>query len=484
MQVTETKSEGLKHEFKVILPAAEIDEKLIARLEQVGREVRLAGFRPGKVPESILRQRYGTAVMNEVIEQAVNDSSSQAIMERDLRPALQPKVEVTTYEEGADLEYTLEIEVLPQIELPDLSALTLNRRVVEIRDEEVNESIERIAAQYSQTAPLEKERPAQKGDVLVLDFVGKVDGEAFPGGAAQDHHLELGSNSFIEGFEDQLVGLKSGDHADLNIRFPDEYVNDKLAGKDAIFEVDIKEIREKTPLPVDDDLAKVVGMESLDALRQAVRKQIESEYGTITRAHLKRGILDELADKHDFAVPQGMLNLEFDAIWARVQEDKAQDKLDPEDKEKSEDELEKEYKSIAERRVRLGLLLSEIGRVNNIDVSQEEISRAVLEEARRMPGQEKQVMDFYKGNPQALANLRAPVFEDKVIDFIVEMADVSDTPVTVEELLAPPESDTAEKTKPAKKGAAKTKTASGSKKAAGKKKAAAKKAPSKSAKKD
>jgi trigger factor len=435
MQVTETKSDGLKHEFKVVLPANEIDEKLAARLEQVGREVRLPGFRPGKVPTAILKQRFGAAVINEVIEQAVTDSSSQALMERDLRPALQPKVEITTYEEGADLEYTMELEVLPAIVLPELAKLEVTRRTVEIPDSEVDESVRRIATQYSQAAPISDDRPAQKGDVLVIDFVGKVDGEVFPGGAAQDHHLEIGSNSFVEGFEDQLIGLKVGDHADVEIRFPDEYVNDQLSGKVAVFEVDVKQILEKTPLPIDDDLAKMVGMESLDQLRGAVRKQMEQEYGSITRAHLKREILDKLAETERFDVPAGMLELEFDTIWSRVQADRADGRLDPEDEGKSEDELKKEYGDIAERRVRLGLLLSEIGRTNNIDVSQEEMSRAILAEARRLPGQEQQVMEFYKNNPQALANLRAPVFEDKVIDFIIEMAQVTDLQVTPDELL-------------------------------------------------
>ena len=481
MQVTETKSEGLKHEFKVVLPANEIDEKLVARLEQVGREVRLPGFRPGKVPSSILRQRFGAAVMSEVIEQAVNDSSSQAIMERDLRPALQPKVEITTYEEGADLEYTMEFEVLPAIVVPDLAKLELNRRVADISDDEVEQSLARISEQDSQTTAVDTARETQKGDVLVLDFVGKVDGEAFPGGSAEDHHLELGSNSFVEGFEDQLIGLKVGDHAEVTIKFPDQYVNDKLAGKDAVFEVDIKEIREKTPVAVDDDLAKMVGMDSLDDLRQAVRKQMENEYGTITRAHLKREILDKLADSENFEVPDGMLNLEFEAIWSRVQEDKSQGNLDPEDKDKSDEELEKEYRDIAERRVRLGLLLSEIGRANGIEVNQDELSHAILAEARRMPGREQQVMEFYKSNPEALANLRAPLFEDKVIDFIIEMAKVMDSRVSPEDLMRSPDEAAEGDGRPSD---AKAKAEGAKKKPAAKKKADAKKAPSKSAKKD
>jgi trigger factor len=478
MQVTETKSDGLKHEFKVVLPASEIDEKLTARLEQVGREVRLPGFRPGKIPPAILKKRFGDAVMGEVIEQAVNDSSTQAIMERDLRPALQPKVEITTFEQGADLEYTMEFEVLPAIEPPDLTKMTLERRVADIPDDEIEQSIARIAEQYAQSAPIETPRPAQKGDVLVIDFVGKIDGEAFPGGAAEDHHLELGSNSFIAGFEDQLIGLEVGAHAEVNVKFPDEYVNDELAGKDAVFDVDVKEIREKTPLPIDDELAKMIGMDSLDALREAVRKQTENEYGTITRAHLKREILDKLAESQTFEVPEGMHDLEFESIWSHIQEDKEQGKLDPEDADKDDDALEKEYREIAERRVRLGLLLSEIGRANNIEVNQDELSQAVMAEARRMPGQEQQVMDFYKGNPQALANLRAPVFEDKVIDFIVEMADISESRVSPEELMKAPD-EKGEEDAPKEE-----KSAAAEKKPAAKKKAATKKASSKTAKKD
>jgi len=484
MQVTETKSDGLKCAFTVVLAAAEIDEKLTARLEQVGREVRLPGFRPGKVPASILKKRFGDAVMGEVIEAAVNDSSTQAIMERDLRPALQPKVEITTFEEGADLEYTMEFEVLPAIEPPDLTKLSLERRVAEIPDGEIDQSIGRIAEQYSQTATIEAKRPAQAGDVLVIDFVGKVDGEAFPGGAGEDHHLELGSNSFIEGFEDQLIGLEVDAESSVKVRFPDEYVNSELAGKDAVFDVKVKEIREKTPPAIDDELAKMVGMDSLDALREAVRKQTESEYGTVTRAHLKREILDKLAASQTFDVPEGMLDLEFDSIWTHVKEDKDKDRLDEEDAGKSEDELKADYREIAERRVRLGLLLSEIGRVNNIEVSKEEVSQAVMAEARRTPGQEQQVIDFYKENPQALGNLQAPVFEDKVIDFIIEMADITEKRVSPEVLMQAPEEAAEDGDKKDEKSAAGAKAAATQKKPAAKKKAAAKKAPSKSAKKD
>jgi len=480
MQVTELKAEGLKREFKVILAAKEIDQKLSARLEEVGKSVRLPGFRPGKVPSTILKQRFGASVMGEVIEQAVGDSSQQAIMERALRPAMQPKVEITSYEEGADLEYTMEVELLPEIDLPDFSTYSFERRVVDLPEAEVDSALHRIAENNSDSKPLEQERPAASGDVLVIDFVGTIDGEAFPGNTAKSHHLELGSNAFIQGFEDQLVGVKAGESRSVTVRFPDEYVNEKLAGRDAVFQVDVTEIREKIPAAVDDNLAKQAGFDDLDGLRDAVRKQMLDEFAPITRAHLKRAILDKLAETYDFEVPAGMAEVEFNAIWKQVEEAKENDQLDEEDKAKSDDELAAEYRSIAERRVRLGLVISEIGRANNIDVSQDEISQAVLAEARRNPGHEREVMEYFKSNPQALANLRAPVFEDKVIDFIVELAKVEDRVVTPEELMAPSDDGAAEEAgapatakAPAKKKTTKKKSAAGKK--------AAKKASTKSA---
>ena len=461
MQVTETKAEGLKLAFKVVLESGEIDEKMSARLEEVGQQVRIPGFRPGKVPPAVLKQRYGQSVMGEVIENAVNDSTQQALAERNLRPAMQPRIEITSFDEGADLEYTIEVEVLPEIALPNLGDYELTRRVADISEKDVDEAMERVAKQYSKSEPISEPRPAESGDILVIDFVGRVDGTEFPGGSASDHHLELGSNSFVQGFEDQLVGAAPGDQRTVKITFPAEYVNDQLAGKEAEFDVTIKEIHARVPIPVDDELAKMIGMDDLEAMRAAVRGQMEDEFKDLTRAHMKREILDKLAELKDFDVPQSMLEAEFETIWQRVTEAKAQGQLDEEEAAKSDDELEKDYREISERRVRLGLLISEIGRLNNVSVSQDEMTQAVFQEARRNPGQESEVFEFYKSNPEALASLRAPVFEDKVIDYIIELAKVTDVKVAPEDLLKDPDElaeSEGKKAAPKKAPASKTKT--------------------------
>jgi trigger factor len=434
MQVTETQTAGLKREYKVVLAAKDIDQKLEARLQQIGQQAKIPGFRPGKVPITVLKQRFGQSVMGEVLQQAVQDSSSQAIAERGLRPAMQPKIEITSFDKGKDLEYTLAVELMPEVKVMDLGKIALERVQVEAPDSEVEEALGRLAGAYKTTEPLEKPRPAASGDVLVIDFQGTVDGEALPGMAANDHHLELGSSQFIDTFEEQLVGAAKGDHRELKVTFPKEYGNDKLAGREAIFQVDVKDILAAVPAALDDDLAKRLGEESLTTLRQRVREQIEKDYARITRGRLKRDILDQLAKGHDFEVPPGMVDAEFDMIWRQVEEDRKGGQLDPEDEGKSDDELKGEYREIAERRVRLGLLLSEIGRQNSIEVSQEEVNQALLREAQRHPGQEREVFEFFQRSPEALANLRAPLFEDKVIDFIADLAAVTERKISPDQL--------------------------------------------------
>ena len=460
MQITETSSEGLKREFKIVVAANDIQQKVDARLMEVGNTVQIPGFRPGRVPMTLLKQRFGQAVMGEILENAVNTSSEQALAERGLRPAMQPKIEITSFEDGSDLEYTMALELMPDIEPMDFTELKLERLNAEVTDDAVTESIQNIAEQHKNFQPLEKSRKSQSGDVLVIDFVGKVDDEEFPGGAAEDHHLELGSSAFIEGFEDQLVGLKPGDHATVNVTFPEQYVNDKLAGKPAVFEVDVKEIRERVAVPVDEEFAKMLGMESLDKLRDAVRESIGNEYGQLAKARLKRVLLDALADAHDFPAPEGMVEIEFDAIWQGLERQREQGDMDEDDVGKSDDELKEEYRAIALRRVRLGLLLSEVGRLNNIEVMQEELNQAVMQQARQTPGREREVVEFFQNNPEALANIRAPIYENKVIDFIVEMAQVTDRTVSLEELVRDPDAPADDGKK---KGAAKSKAAGGAK---------------------
>lgn len=439
MQVTQTNEDGLKREFKVVVSANDIRAKMDNRLQEIGQTVRLPGFRPGKVPMPILKQRYGSAVMGEVLERAVADSSNQALMERGLKPALQPKVDVKTFAEDKDLEYTLAVEILPEITPANFADIELERMKVEPSDEEVEKTLARLAEQNEQAEPVTEDRPSQTGDILVLDFVGMIDGKAFAGGSANDFKVKLGSGQLVPGFEDQLVGAKAGERKTVAVTFPEGYGNADLAGKPASFDVTVKQIQQPVKATIDDDFAKQMGFDDLETLRKAVRDQLARDYNRVSRSRVKRQLLDRLADLHDFPVPQGMVDLEFDAIWKSVEADRKEGATDPALAGKSEDEQKAEFRKIAERRVRLGLLLSEVGRLNNIQVAQDEVNRALIEQARRFPGQERHVIEYYRNNPDALAQLRAPLFEDKVIDFIIEMAKVNERPATPEELAKEPE---------------------------------------------
>ncbi len=450
MQVTETQADGLKREYKVVITAAEIAEKVEHRLQEVGQQARLPGFRPGKVPLQVLKQRFGPSVMGEIVERAVNDSSNQTISERGLRPAVQPKIEIVSFDEGKDLEYTMAIEVLPEIKMMDFSEIAIERPKIAVEDAEIGQALEQIAASRKDTKALDKPRKSESGDVLVIDFQGTVDGEAFPGMAAEDHHLELGSNSFIAGFEDQLIGVDTGAQVDVKVTFPDAYMNDQLAGREAIFAVTVKDILQAVPAPIDDALATSLGEENLESLRGKVRQQIEQDYDELCRGHMKRALLDKLAEGHDFEVPAGMLDAEFETIWAQFEEARSQGRLDPDDVGKDDEALKEEYRTIAERRVRLGLLLAEVGRVNGIDVTQDEMNREMEKEIRRHPGREREVFEFFKNTPEAAARLRAPVFEDKVVDFITALAKVEDKTVTLEELNKSAEIEAGEEAKPKK----------------------------------
>lgn len=437
MQVRETSAEGLKHEFTVVVAAAEIEKKIQDRLAEIGRSVRLPGFRQGKAPLALLKKRYGPSVMGEVVERAVNDSSSEAINQHKLRPALQPKIEIVSFNEGKDLEYKLAVEVLPEIGAVSLDGIALERWKAEIPDGEIDQALERIAKQQRKTSPVE--RAADKGDFVRIDFKGTVDGVAFPGGSAENYLLELGSGGFIPGFEDQLVGAKAGDARAVAVTFPADYGNADLAGKSAEFAVTVKEVRQAETQPIDESLAAAVGMENLAELRQAVRERIEREYSGVARQKLKRELLDQLAARHSFAVPAGMLDLEFQSLWREVEAERKRAKdggaPDP-DLGKSDDELKAEFQALSERRVRLGLLLNEIGRTNSITVAADELNRAVIDRARGFPGQEREVLDFYRNNPRALDSLRAPIYEDKVVDFIVGKVNVTERSVPPAELTA------------------------------------------------
>ncbi len=473
MLVTETHSEGLQHEFKVVVPAGDIDEKLTTKLTDLSKSVNLPGFRPGKVPASLVKQRFGQSVMGEVLQETVDSSSQEAITEKGLKLALQPKIEITKFEEGSDLEYTMAVEVMPEIEPTDFAKLKLERLKSDVADADISAALEQVARDHKTFTPAKDGKAAETGDAVVIDFVGKVDGEPFEGGSAEGHRLELGAARFLPGFEDQLTGAKAGDKIDVKIRFPDDYSAKHLAGKDAVFAVEVKQVEQVKPHEINQELAKHVGLEDLDQLRDALRDQLAAELDGASRERLKRTLLDRLSENHDFDIPPTLLEQEFDIIWQQFNEVKKSGLMDLEDGDKPEDELKAEYRRIAERRVRLGLLIASVGEANNITVHQDEMNRALAERARRSPGQERQIMEFYQNNPQAMAQIRAPIFEEKVIDFILEKASVKERVVPREELFAPPEAP--EKAAPRKKGEAKAKKegpAKGTRAKAGAKKAA------------
>jgi len=437
MQVTETLTEDLKREFKVVVPADTLNEKTEARLTEVGSQVRIPGFRPGKVPMSLLKKRFGGHVMGEILEQAAQEAVDGVIKDHELRPALQPKVEVSEYEPEGDLSLTIAVELLPDMGTPDFSDITVDRDVAEVPEEEVDGALERLAANRRGSETVTDDRAAESGDIVVIDFVGKKDGEPFPGGEAQDFSLELGSNTFIPGFEDALIGVRVGEQKQVDITFPDDYGAEDLAGQSVTFDVTVKELRQSAPVAVDDEFAKTFGRETLEDLKQAIRDQIADDYKRTSREKAKRRLLDKLADKFTQAVPEGLVDVEFDAIWKQLMEAKEHDQLEDDDKAKSEDELRAEYRAIAERRVRLGLLLAKVGEDNSITVTQEDLNQALIEQVRSYPGHEQAVMNYYRQNPQAMEELRPPIFENKVVDYILELAQVTERTVTPEELKTP-----------------------------------------------
>lgn len=449
MQVTELSAEGLKREYQVVVEAAEIEQRVDKRLGELKDTIKVPGFRPGKVPVTLLKKQYGRSVMGEVLEQAVNEGSQQAINDNELKPALRPKIEVTSFEDGKDLQFSMELEVLPDVPKVELKEIELTKLVAPVSDEAFGESLDNFTKRFQEYEAPEKERPSEDGDQLTIDFLGKVDGEAFEGGAADDFPLVLGSGSFIPGFEEQLIGAKKEDEIEVKVTFPEAYGAENLAGKDAVFDVKIKEIAAPKPVELTDDLAKGQGFDDVDALKTAIRESMEKEYGNASRARIKRALLDHLADAVKFEVPAGMVDLEFEAVWKQISEELEKN---PEQTDKSEDELKAEYRDIAERRVRLGLVLSDIGQSNELQVEQAEINQAVLEQARRFPGQEQQVFEYFQKNPQAIEQLRAPIYEDKVVDFVIEMAKVDEKEVSVEELMKDPDEEEVEVKDKASKG--------------------------------
>lgn len=434
MQAKEIKKENLNVQYEVIVTAADIDRHVDTRLQEVGKTVKIAGFRPGKVPLDILKKRYGKAVMGEVLEMAVNEASAKVIQDNNLRPALQPKIEVKEFDDGKDLIYTMAVDLLPEIKVMDLKSIKVEKPVVKVEKKEVDEALQRIAKGNRQTEPVTEDRATKTGDILVIDFHGRTakDNKPHEGMHAHDAQLELGSGQFIPGFEDQLVGKKIGDKVEVKVTFPEEYHAAELAGQDAIFDTEVKQILQAKETEINDDFAKQLGLDSEKALREIIEKQMQSEYDGLSRQKVKRALLDVLDDSHEFEVPEGMKDLEYQNILMQVKMERQSELKDGELKLSAEEE--EELRAIAERRVRLGLVLSEVGRANNVQITDQEMQRAVINEAQRYPGQEAQVFEYYRKNRQALEALRAPVFEDKVVDFVLELATVTDKPVTLEDL--------------------------------------------------
>jgi trigger factor len=443
MQVTETLSDGLKRAYTVVLPGADIEDRRAAKLSELGRTLRLPGFRPGKVPLPVVRQRFGTAVMAEVVQESVEAATSRMLSERGLRPAEPPKVAMGTSDPTAgtlpagpiaDLEFRLEFELLPDIALPDFAAISLTRLRAEVAAATVDAALTRIAERQAEWGTVTEDRGAAPGDQLVVDFAGTIDGAAFAGGSGTELPVELGGTGVIPGFAEQLTGLRPGEQRAFEVTFPADYGTAEVAGRTARFEVTAKALRSRTPVVLDDTMATTLGFESLADMRELVTRRIQYDYDQVARLRVKRLLLDALAERAAFAVPASLVEREFAAIWERLSADLAAGNADAQDSAKDEAVLRSEYTAIAVRRVRLGLLLSEIGRVHGITVTTDEMSRAIRREAQRYPGQELQVAEYFAKNPQAAASLRGPVFEDKVIDFILDRAQVEDRVVPIEVL--------------------------------------------------
>jgi trigger factor len=449
MQITETLSEGLKHEFQVNVPASDLDAKADARLIDLKDKVRLNGFRPGKVPVSHLRKVYGRSVMAETIDQTIRDTNTQIFTERGFRLASEPKVTMPTEEKEveellsgkSDLTYTVSIEVVPTIKLADFKSFAIEKPVAEVGDTDINEAIQRIADQNRAFAAKGEGAKAGTGDRVTVSFKGTINGEPFEGGTGENIHVVIGAGQFIPGFEDQLVGIAAGETRTIKAAFPKNYANEKLAGQAGEFETTATAIEVPQPVEINDEFAKTLGLESLDKLKQAVRERLVAEFAATTRQRVKRTLLDRLDEAHKFEAPSSLIDEEFKLMWNSIKAEMESAGKNFADENTTEEAASEEYRKIADRRVRLGLVLSEIGEKNKITVTDDEVSRAVIERARQMPGREKEVWDYYRNNANALAQLRAPIFEDKVVDFILELASVTEKKVTREELLADDEAE-------------------------------------------
>ena len=452
MQVTETLAEGLKHEFKISVPATDLDAKADAKLVDMKDKVRLNGFRPGKVPVAHLKKIYGRSVMAETIDQTIRDTNTQLFTDRGFRLATEPKITMPTEQKEVeellsgktDLTYTVAIEVVPQIQLADFKSFSVEKPVVEVNDADVDEAIKRIADQSRPYAAKSEGAKAENGDRVTINFKGTIDGVAFDGGTGEGIQVVIGAGQFIPGFEEQLIGIGVGETRTLKVTFPKNYASEKLAGQPAEFETTATVIEAPGETTIDDEFAKTLGLELLDKLKEAARGRLEAEFAGATRQRVKRALLDRLDESHKFEAPPSLVAEEFNLMWNSIKAEMDSSGKTFADENTTEEAAKEEYQKIADRRVRLGLVLSEIGEKNKITVTDDEVGRAVIERARQMPGREKEVWDFYRSNAQALAQLRAPIYEDKVVDFILELANVTEKKVTREDLLK--DDEDAEKT--------------------------------------
>jgi|SRR5579884_2155311 len=442
MQVTETLSEGLRREYQVVVPAAELDAKVNARLDELKTRVRINGFRPGKVPVSHLKRLYGRATMAEVIEATVRDTNNKIVAEHGFKLAADPKVKLPEDKEAveqliegkSDLNYTMALEIVPPITLGNFKDIKIEKPVADVTDEEVEQAIARIADQNKPFTARPEGEKAAEGDRVVIDYEGRINGEPFEGGKGEDAPVLIGSRAFIPGFEEQLVGMGPGETRTIKLTFPAHYQAEHLAGKEAEFAVTVKSVEAPGIVTVDDEFAKSLGMESLDKLREAVRGMIARDHAAMTRQKVKRALLDELDKMHKFEPPPSLVEEEFDRVWKSVLQELENERKTFEDEGTTEEKAKAEYRAIAERRVRLGLVLAEIGEKNNITVTDEELNRAVMDRVRQFPGQEQRVYDYFRQNAQAVAALRAPIFEEKVVDFLLELAEVTEKKVSRDEL--------------------------------------------------
>ncbi|MGB3753874.1 MAG: trigger factor [Parerythrobacter sp.] len=442
MQIKETTNDGLKRAYEVTIPAADITGRVDAEVKKIAPQVKMPGFRPGKVPANLVRKMHGEQLHAQAVNDVIRESVDGLMAEKKLRPAMQPAIDLEEgYEEGKDAILKVDLEILPQVDVPDTDGLKLERLTVPVADEAVDEALANVAGQQKTYKDAAKSKKAADGDQLIIDFTGSIEGEEFEGGKAEDAPLVLGAGQFIPGFEEQLTGAKTGDEKTITVTFPEDYPAENLKGKDAQFDIVVKQVKVEDETKLDDAFAESLGLDSLDKLKELLRGQLEQETNGLTRTQMKRQLLDQLAAGHDFAVPEKMVEAEFEQIWQQLQAEAAKDD-DPEAAQKEIEAEKDDYRTIAERRVRLGLLLSEIGQANGVEVSQQEMQMLVQQAAQQYREEDRErFVQYIQNEPMAAAQLRAPLYEDKVVDHLFEKAEITEREVTRDELEAAIEAD-------------------------------------------